>query len=210
MNELLQCSALELGRKLKDKKAVSTPTKKTESSVGDTSDAQAIERSLEKIRTQKNKTKVSKASRQKIDEGKKKMATEATAAKPKPIDPESVRLPSEGALAVRSSVGVQIYQNGKPAKIRNGKISVDKKSGKLSLNSPNLPYEIELNYRAVSGGVAIRINCNPWAIVKHNGISLGKTPQGPVAPGRRHRFSFLRPGQRQPVVVSLVWYPVDK
>ena len=183
---------------------ISAPSSKAnnETNQGDSSDAQAIERSLDKIRKQKKAPKKSDLPKEKLTPKK------AVVAQDKSSVSTEATLPSEGSLSVRSSVGVQIYENGKPAKIRNGKISVNTKSGKLSLNSPNLPYEIELSYRVVSGGVSMRLNCNPWAIVKHNGISLGKTPQGPVAPGRRHRFSFLRPGQRKPVVVSVVWYPV--
>jgi len=185
---------------------------KIEGSQSDSTDSQAIERSLNKIRIQKNSLRSSGAPNQGPAEKAKITNTEkkAVEAKNKTLVSNDATSPSEGALSVRSSVGVQIYENGKPAKIRNGKISVDTKSGKLSLNSPNLPYEIELIYRVVSGGVSMQLNCTPWAIVKHNGISLGKTPQGPVAPGRRHRFSFLRPGQRKPVVVSVVWYPVVK
>ena len=185
---------------------------KVQVSQSDSTDSQAIERSLDKIRVKKTSSR-SSVSANHGSVGKAtntKKEKKVVVAKDKtPVSNEAIS-PSEGALSVRSSVGVQIYENGKPAKIRNGKISVDTKSGKLSLSSPNLPYEIELTYRVVSGGVSMQLNCTPWAIVKHNGISLGKTPQGPVAPGRRHRFSFLGPGQRKPVVVSVVWYPVVK
>ena len=48
----------------------------------------------------------------------------------------------------------------------------------------------------------MKVESKPWAIVKHNGISLGKTPRGPVDGAKRHRFAFLRPGQKSPLVVS--------
>jgi hypothetical protein len=57
----------------------------------------------------------------------------------------------------------------------------------------------------VDEGLSVKVDSSPWTIVKHNGISLGKTPQGPVPGGARHRFSLIRPPQHTPFVVSLLW-----
>ena len=112
-----------------------------------------------------------------------------------------------GGLMLRSSIPVALSHNGGTVHNPSSLIPMNSEQGRLKLSGDRLPFVIDLKYDVTAGGISVRLECSPWAIVKHNGIALGKTPQGPVAPGRRHRFSFLRPGQRKPIVVSLKWNP---
>lgn len=112
-----------------------------------------------------------------------------------------------GILTIRSSAAVKVEHAGRSAGSAPSSLIVRGESGRISLTGDDFEYTITLNYEATEDGLVVSVQSEPWAIAKHNGISLGKTPQGPVKAGKRHRFSLIRPGQRTPVVVSLVWNP---
>ena len=82
-------------------------------------------------------------------------------------------------------------------------------SGTVTLSGASIPYTVKLSYRVVDGELSVKVDTSPWSIVKHNGISLGKTPQEPSA-GKRHKFSLVKPGQAEPLDVSLLWNPTSK
>lgn len=111
-----------------------------------------------------------------------------------------------GILTVSASSEVSVEHEGRGIGSAPSSIMVKGESGTVSLGGGNLQYTVKLSYRVLEDGLAVKIDANPWAIVKHNGISLGKTPQGPVS-GKRHRIALLRPGQDAPFVVSLIWNP---
>ena len=75
---------------------------------------------------------------------------------------------------------------------------------RFTLGAPDLPYTVKLAYRVGPEGLVVKVDASPWAIVKHNGISLGRTPQD-APEGRRHRISLLRPGQANALDVTLLW-----
>ena len=65
---------------------------------------------------------------------------------------------------------------------------------------------VTLSYSVEEGGISLKVDASPWAIVKHNGIALGRTPRD-VSEGKKHRFALMRPGQAQTFVVSVLWNP---
>ena len=133
---------------------------------------------------------------------KKKAAPKPEEAEPERTQPASGRL---GILTLRASVGMTVEHRGRAAGSAPSSLIVRKDAGKIVLTGDEFAYSVEVTYRVQDDGLVVSIESSPWAIVKHNGISLGKTPQGPVPAGRKHRFSLLRPGQSKPFVVSLVW-----
>ena len=72
-----------------------------------------------------------------------------------------------------------------------------------------LGYTVTLDYTVADDrqGLSIRVASAPWTIVQHKGISLGRTPQGPVPPASSHQFTLVRPGQGEPFVVKVAWSP---
>jgi hypothetical protein len=101
---------------------------------------------------------------------------------------------------------VNVEVDGKPLGTSPAVIAVKKDSGKIKLFGGNVEYAVTLVYKVEEGGISVKLDANPWAIAKHNGLSLGKTPQS-VKAEQRHRFSLMRPNERAPLVVSLLWNP---
>ena len=130
-------------------------------------------------------------------------------AKAKPAPKKAAKKPAKasrlGIMTLRASVAVTVEHRGRAAGSAPSSLVVRRDQGTIVLTGDEFAYSVKLTYRIEDDGVAVTIESSPWAIVKHNGISLGKTPQGPVPARRKHRFSLLRPGQTKPIVVSLVW-----
>lgn len=109
-----------------------------------------------------------------------------------------------GTLTLSTSVELDVEVDGKPTGTTPAVIPVRKSAGKVKLFGHGLDYAVTIHYKVEEGGISVKLDANPWAIAKHNGLSLGKTPQS-VRPEARHRFSLNRPGQEAPLVVSLLW-----
>jgi serine/threonine protein kinase len=183
-------------------------------------DSMRVEVSPKKVRRRRGKKSRRKPSNRKnrLAEMKESQASassalgalpEKSSKKAAPVS-SGLRLGKHGTLSFRSSVAVRLSHNKVSVRNLNQTIQLKKKSGTIKLEGDQLPFIIRVEYGVTKSGISVRLDCSPWAIVKHNGIALGKTPQGPVAPGRRHRLSFLRPGQRKPIVVSLTWNPLQR
>jgi serine/threonine-protein kinase len=110
-----------------------------------------------------------------------------------------------GTLTVRASIGIKVEVDGRAQGSTPASIVVRRGSGRVKLYGDAIPYAVVLNFEVKDDGVAVKVDSSPWSIVKYNGLSLGRTPQGPVEAGLRHRFSLLKPGQNEPFVVSLLW-----
>lgn len=124
----------------------------------------------------------------------------------KPDAPRPAGKARLGILTLSTSQEVAVEHEGRAVGSSPSSIMVRADAGTIALSSSSLPFVVRLSYRVVDDGLQVKVDSAPWAIAKHNGISLGKTPQGPVS-GKRHRFSLLRPGQDAPFVVSLIWNP---
>ena len=135
--------------------------------------------------------------------------TEAPAPAPKseitkPVSP--VRL---GLSTISVSGGsAQIVHAGRGLGSAPTSVVIRDSKGSIGLKSEDV--EITLEYTVQPDGFAVRVDSQPWSIVKHNGISLGRTPRGPVAPARRHQLTFMRPGQEQPLVITVIWNPTSQ
>lgn len=110
-----------------------------------------------------------------------------------------------GTLTVRTNQEVEVVSGTRNIGSSPSSVSVRKTSGKLILTAGD-GAKITLKYAVEDGGLALRVNATPWAIVKHNGISLGKSPRS-VDGRKKHRFAFMRPGQTRILVVTVLWNP---
>ena len=123
---------------------------------------------------------------------------------PKPEAPAPIR----GRVTIEVSAPVAIVADGSRLGASPATYAVRKGQGRLVISGGrDVDYAISLGYTVRGGGLAVTIDSSPWAIVQHQGLSLGKTPRGPVGPARRHEFSLKRPGQSVPLVLTLVWSP---
>jgi serine/threonine protein kinase len=122
----------------------------------------------------------------------------------KPVSP--VRL---GLSTISVSGGsAQVVHAGRGLGSAPTSVVIRDTRGKIGLKSDDV--EITLEYEVKPDGFAVRVDSQPWSIVKHNGISLGRTPRGPVAPARRHQLTFMRPGQETPLVLTVIWNPTSQ
>lgn len=111
-----------------------------------------------------------------------------------------------GRLSVSVSSPMALVADGRSLGVPPSTLALRRRAGKLVLSGGrDIDYAITLSYVIEPEGLAVKVASSPWAIVKHDGLSLGRTPQGPVSPARQHRFSFIRPGQMTPLVVTLAW-----
>jgi serine/threonine protein kinase len=133
-----------------------------------------------------------------------KNESELSAKAPKEKAPKEDAAVRFGTLTVSTSVELSVEVDGKSVGTSPSVIQVKKPQGKIKLFGPGVEIAVTLTYKVEEGGISVKLDSNPWAIAKHNGLSLGKTPQN-VAAEPRHRFSLLRPGQSAPFVISLLW-----
>jgi hypothetical protein len=126
---------------------------------------------------------------------------------PKESAPASSRAipPSRlGILTLSSRGESKVKHRGKASGSTPASLVVRSPSGQIVLQGDDIDYAITLAYEVGADGLSVRVSSSPWSIVKHNGISLGKTPQK-VSAAKRHQLTFLRPGQDEPFVVTLIW-----
>lgn len=109
-----------------------------------------------------------------------------------------------GSITLSASQDVTVEHEGRAIGSAPSSILVRRDSGTIAISAPDLPYTVKLAYRVGPEGLVVKVDASPWAIVKHNGISLGRTPQD-APEGRRHRISLLRPGQAAALDVTLLW-----
>jgi len=134
-------------------------------------------------------------------------ATAEAKASPEPTKPAAGgRL---GIVTLSASVEVTVEHDGRSVGSSPSSLMIRGESGTVTLSGASIPYTVKLSYRVVDGELSVKVDTSPWSIVKHNGISLGKTPQEPSA-GKRHKFSLVKPGQAEPLDVSLLWNPTSK
>ena len=137
----------------------------------------------------------------------------AEAKRPKPrvkTAPRRRRLvsrPRLGGLTVRANQDVQIALNDGQRTTATTTLAIRKKAGTLSISSGQLKYAVTLSYRVSPRGIAVRVDTQPWALVWHEGIALGRTPRGPLEASFGHAFTFRKPGQDGELVLSLKWKP---
>lgn len=135
---------------------------------------------------------------------------EPTSSEPEP-EPARVVRPKEegpvrlGTLTVRTNQEVEVLAGSRSAGASPSSIAVRSDKGQVSLRAQD-GTTITMNYRVTDSGLALEVDATPWAIVKHNGIALGRTPRS-VDDGKKHRFAFMRPGQTRTFVVSVLWNP---
>jgi serine/threonine protein kinase len=125
---------------------------------------------------------------------------------PEPPAPPAETKPSrKGTLTVRTNQEVEVISGGRSVGTAPSSIAVRGESGSVELRAPDGAL-ITLRYEVGADGLALKVDAEPWAIVKHDGIALGRTPRG-VDAAKKHQFAFMRPGQSQAFVVSVLWNP---
>lgn len=127
--------------------------------------------------------------------------------KPEPVRPASTVRRGLATISV-SGGSAQVVHAGKGLGAAPTSVVVKDDKGTIGLKSGDVSYT--LKYEVKPEGFGVRVQSDPWSIVKHNGLSLGRTPQGPVAPARRHQLTFMRPGQSEPLVVTIIWNPTSQ
>ncbi len=110
-----------------------------------------------------------------------------------------------GTLTVRTNQEVTVVSGTRDIGTSPSSVAVRRANGKLTLTARD-GAKITLKYVVEDDGLSLRVNATPWAIVKHNGISLGKSPRS-VDGRKKHRFAFMRPGQTRILVVTILWNP---
>lgn len=162
-----------------------------------------------KKRKKKRASKKKRRKKKKVDDEPKEKAPPPP---PPPVE-KKVEKPVEkkrptrlGTLTVKTNAQVSVEVGGRSAGTSPSAIAVRRESGTIKLGGSELPYTVKLRYTVEEGGVSVKVDASPWAIVKNNGLSLGRTPRD-VRPASRHKISLLRPGQDSAFVVSLIWNP---
>ncbi|MCB9652115.1 MAG: serine/threonine protein kinase [Deltaproteobacteria bacterium] len=121
---------------------------------------------------------------------------------PPPAESKSSR---KGTLTVRTNQEVEVVTAGRSVGTSPSSIAVRQDTGTVELRAPDGAM-ITLRYEVQDGGLVLKVDADPWAIVKHDGIALGRTPRS-VEAAKKHQFAFMRPGQPQAFVVSVLWNP---
>lgn len=177
-----------------------TPEKKPEPDAV----VEPVEEDPEPIAAPKRKKRRRRRSRRKPPPPVAEAPPPVVEAPPPPTKRASGRI---GTLTVRTNSQVGVEIDGRSAGTSPSALAIRKGTGKVTLGGSSLPYTVTLRYVVEGDGIAVTVESSPWSIVKHGGMSLGRTPRGPVAASSRHQFSFLRPGQDGAFVVSLIWNP---
>lgn len=121
------------------------------------------------------------------------------------VTPKSSKPTRLGTLTVRTNQEVEVVSGSRSVGTSPSTIAVRKESGTVTLRAQNGD-TVTLRYTVTDGGLGLKVDAAPWAIVKHNGIALGRTPRT-VSDSKKHSFALMRPGQSQTFVVSVLWNP---
>ena len=111
----------------------------------------------------------------------------------------------QGTLTIRSNSDAEVVSAGRGYGSPPSTIKVKSGKGKVKLRRPD-GSSVTLSYTVSDKGLGLRISASPWMIVKRNNISRGKTPQS-ISASRRHELQFVRPGQAETFVVTVLWNP---
>lgn len=156
-----------------------------------------------KRRSSKSKAAVSSSEPTQSEPASEPKSSAATASRVvRPSPTKSARL---GTLTVRTNQEVEVVSGTRSVGSSPSSIAVRSSGGRVTLRAPD-GATISLRYTVSASGLALGVDATPWAIVKHNGIALGRTPRS-VGSGKQHRFAFMRPGQTRTFVVSVLWNP---
>lgn len=139
--------------------------------------------------------------RKKRGKKRRKGRTKRTAAT-KGTEPAAKRV-KLGVLTVRSSPKVNVSFKGKK---RGSRISLYKESGKVLLRSAEWD-AIRLQYKLDGSQIKLTIESTPWAILKLNKISKGRTPQT-ITLSNRIKVELMRP-KTEPLALTLFWKPTE-
>ncbi|MEM7675528.1 MAG: hypothetical protein AAF449_05945 [Myxococcota bacterium] len=122
---------------------------------------------------------------------------------------DTVRAPRRklGRLRLKSNRDVTFVHGKRRYNRPVQPLNIYQRQGLIRVRSPDLSYDVMLDYRVSDAGMSVEIDAKPWVIVRLDGISLGKTPQRPVRASREHRFSLIKPGQEGAFEVSMIWEP---
>lgn len=147
--------------------------------------------------------------------------TQPKQADPEPTRPEPVLAavapaPSEpeppavvlGRLGIEVTHQMSIVANGKRLGGSKAGVSLRRSEGRIVLSGGrgDVDYVVTLAYRITAEGLTLEAEASPWAILKNDGIAVGRTPRT-VRAERNFRLSFIRPGQRTPLIVGIRWKP---
>ena len=123
-----------------------------------------------------------------------------------PVEQPPPRAKLWGRLVVQANRPVRV-EHAERLRSTPAALPVRQRAGRVVISAQGFDYRVVVAYRVLPSGLSIRVDAEPWAIVQHDGLSLGRTPQGPLAAASIHRLTLLKPGQPGSFAVSLLWRP---
>ncbi len=117
---------------------------------------------------------------------------------------------SNGYFLINSNPQASVFRDGHEVGSGMGvRVEVHGGNGTIKVGDGGSPFQLTFHYR-ISGPNAIELNVDsePWAVLKKNGIAIGKTPRPGLA-GDAHpmRFEFSSPNVPNPMTVVLRYFP---
>lgn len=141
--------------------------------------------------------------------------TPPAAAKVEPPKPEPVSIVAtpqaqSGYFLVNSNPQASIFRDGHSLG-NAAPMRVDVKSpvGAIKIGDAGSPFQLTFHYRITGpGAIEIAVDSEPWAIMKKNGVGIGKTPRpGMSGDTRPMRFEFVNPAVTGGMSVVLRFFP---
>jgi serine/threonine-protein kinase len=106
----------------------------------------------------------------------------------------------------QSSVFLGSHALGTGAPVR---IDVKSPNGVIRVGDPGTPFQLTFQYRITGpGSIELAVDSEPWAILKKNGVGIGKTPRPSMTGDTRPmRFEFVNPAVTSGMSVVLRFFP---
>ena len=135
--------------------------------------------------------------------------------KPEPPKPDPVIIvntpPStSGYFLINSNPQASIFRDGHALGIGSPvRVEVKAQAGAIKVGDPSSPFQLTFHYRITGpGAIEIAVDSEPWAILKKNGVGIGKTPRpGMSGDTRPMRFEFVNPAVSGGMSVVLRFFP---
>jgi eukaryotic-like serine/threonine-protein kinase len=96
-------------------------------------------------------------------------------------------------LFIYSTPAAPVSRDGK--RIASTKVELLRERGEIRVGDGSTPFQVTFKYKVASDkSVDLTIDSSPWAILRRDGISVGRTPRSVAIDGAQHRYEFSSPG----------------
>jgi serine/threonine-protein kinase len=109
-----------------------------------------------------------------------------------------------GTFMIYPTPAAPVYRDGSRLSSGAGptRVDVSRSSGTIKVGDASSPFQITMSYKVSGKNVELSVDSSPWAILKRDGLSVGRTPRPSLQAGAQtQRFEFVSPQVQGTMIV---------